>query len=115
MSTSTQTAPPMSAPPGLANGHTESPNHTTPPMQSVASSKKGKAKKEKLGPDETSKLLAAKISQLEQDAAGEKDQDAEIGESDMGCGMRICWRPCSSVVLLGMKFFGLEGRENNKN
>lgn len=30
-------------------------------------------------PNETSKLLAAKISQLEQDAAGEKDQEAEIG------------------------------------
>lgn len=28
---------------------------------------------------EASKLIAAKISQLELDAAGEKDQEAEIG------------------------------------
>ncbi|KAL1958718.1 hypothetical protein VTO42DRAFT_3837 [Malbranchea cinnamomea] len=39
--------------------------------------KKAKGKKP-ADPTETSKLLAAKISQLEQDAAGEKDQDAEI-------------------------------------
>ncbi|KAF5016352.1 hypothetical protein F66182_11992 [Fusarium sp. NRRL 66182] len=40
-------------------------------------SKKAKGKK-MADPNETSKLLAAKISQLEQDAAGEKDQEAEI-------------------------------------
>lgn len=44
----------------------------------TSSSKKNKAKKVP-DPTETSKLLAAKISQLEQDAAGEKDQEAEIG------------------------------------
>jgi hypothetical protein len=49
------------------------------PAPAPASQKKGKGKKEKIGADETSKLLAAKISQLEQDAAGEKDQEAEIG------------------------------------
>lgn len=43
-------------------------------------SKKNKGKKV-ADPNETSKLLAAKISQLEQDAAGEKDQEAEIGAS----------------------------------
>lgn len=80
MATTTQAPPPTSTSSSLANGHTESPRHSTPPMQPIAAPKKGKAKKEKLGPDETSKLLAAKISQLEQDAAGEKDQDAEIGE-----------------------------------
>lgn len=41
-------------------------------------SKKNKGKKV-ADPNETSKLLAAKISQLEQDAAGEKDQEQEIG------------------------------------
>jgi hypothetical protein len=46
------------------------------PPSTVA--KKAKAKKP-ADPTETSKLLAAKISQLEQDAAGEKDQEAEIG------------------------------------
>ncbi|KAK2748327.1 hypothetical protein FQN57_000985 [Myotisia sp. PD_48] len=43
-----------------------------PPM-----AKKAKGKKQ-ADPGETSKLVAAKISQLEQDAAGEKDQEAEI-------------------------------------
>jgi len=41
-------------------------------------SKKAKAKKA-TDPNEASKLIAAKISQLELDAAGEKDQEAEIG------------------------------------
>lgn len=40
-------------------------------------SKKGAAKKA-TDPSETSKLLAAKISQLESDRAGERDQEAEI-------------------------------------
>lgn len=47
-------------------------------MSSATMSKKNKGKKV-ADPNETSKLLAAKISQLEQDAAGEKDQEAEIG------------------------------------
>ena len=47
-------------------------------MSTAAMSKKAKGKKA-TDPNETSKLLAAKISQLEQDAAGEKDQEAEIG------------------------------------
>lgn len=42
--------------------------------------KKGKQKKA-TDPTEASKLIAAKISQLELDAAGEKDQEAEIGSS----------------------------------
>jgi hypothetical protein len=40
--------------------------------------KKGKQKKA-TDPTEASKLIAAKISQLELDQAGEKDQEAEIG------------------------------------
>ena len=40
--------------------------------------KKGKPKKAP-EPNEASKLIAARITQLEQDAAGEKDQEAEIG------------------------------------
>jgi hypothetical protein len=47
-------------------------------MSSATMSKKNKGKKA-ADPNETSKLLAAKISQLEQDAAGEKDQEVEIG------------------------------------
>lgn len=41
-------------------------------------SKKAKSKKA-VDPNETGKLLAAKINQLELDAAGEKDQELEIG------------------------------------
>jgi hypothetical protein len=52
----------------------------SPAMATNAMSKKAKSKKA-ADPNETSKLLAAKISQLEQDAAGEKDQEAEIGAS----------------------------------
>ncbi len=48
-----------------------------PPI--APSNKKAKTKKA-ADPNETSKLLAAKISQLESDAAGEKDQEAEIGK-----------------------------------
>ncbi|KAL2870867.1 taxilin [Aspergillus lucknowensis] len=46
-------------------------------MSATTTSKKNKGKKV-ADPNETSKLLAAKISQLEQDAAGEKDQEQEI-------------------------------------
>ncbi|KAJ5949188.1 hypothetical protein N7454_000772 [Penicillium verhagenii] len=46
-------------------------------MSSTAMAKKNKGKKT-TDPSETSKLLAAKISQLEQDAVGEKEQEAEI-------------------------------------
>lgn len=56
---------------------------------SSAAMKKNKGKKA-ADPNETSKLLAAKISQLEQDAAGEKDQEVEIGTLFyLDC--IICW------------------------
>ena len=45
---------------------------------STNSSKKGKQKKA-TDPNEASKLIAAKISQLELGKAEEKDQEAEIG------------------------------------
>ena len=44
-----------------------------------AAAKKGNKSKKATDPHETGKLLAAKINQLELDAAGEKDQEAEIG------------------------------------
>ena len=47
-------------------------------LSGSAAAKKGKQKKA-TDPNEASKLIAAKISQLELDAAGEKDQEAEIG------------------------------------
>jgi hypothetical protein len=46
---------------------------------SANASKKSKPKSKATDPNEASKLIAAKISQLELDAAGEKDQEAEIG------------------------------------
>lgn len=61
-------------------------------MSSATMSKKNKGKKA-TDPNETSKLLAAKISQLEQDAAGEKDQEAEIGTPFcLDCSMRCVSR-----------------------
>ena len=61
------------------NGHGNLPDAPAPSAAPAASTgKKGKSKKT-TDPNETGKLLAAKINQLELDAAGEKDQDAEIG------------------------------------
>ncbi|KAK3684988.1 myosin-like coiled-coil protein-domain-containing protein [Podospora appendiculata] len=63
----------------LANGHSTH-NHDTRPAPAPPAgmaSKKGKQKKA-TEPNEASKLIAARISQLELDAAGEKDQEAEI-------------------------------------
>lgn len=63
---------------GYTNGHGDlMESHGHAPI--APSNKKAKAKKA-ADPNETSKLLAAKISQLESDAAGEKDQEAEIGK-----------------------------------
>lgn len=56
----------------LANGHD---GHVHPPP---ATAKKTKGKKG-MDSNEASRLLQARISQLEQDAAGEKDQELEIG------------------------------------
>ena len=58
--------------------------------------KKGKQKKV-ADNSEASKLIAAKISQLELDAAGEKDQEAEIGWSSF----LLC--PCVQIVSRGAK------------
>jgi hypothetical protein len=63
----------------LTNGHMDPLDSVPPPAPAAPANKKAKGKKDKYGPDEMSKALAAKISQLEQDAAGEKDQEAEIG------------------------------------
>jgi hypothetical protein len=63
-----------------ANGHHHH-HHDIGGSQSSGpanAAKKGKQKKA-TDPNEASKLIAAKISQLELDAAGEKDQEAEIG------------------------------------
>lgn len=60
------------------NGHGDVPNHpASAPAAPTTTSKK--AKKKAADPNETGKLVAAKINQLELDQAGEKDQEAEIG------------------------------------
>ncbi|KAM4066478.1 myosin-like coiled-coil protein [Hirsutella rhossiliensis] len=57
--------------PALANGHD---GHAHPPQ---VAGRKAKGKKA-MDSSEASRLLQARISQLEQDAAGEKDQELEI-------------------------------------
>lgn len=65
------------------NGHaglSDSPASTaTQPIAPAAPAAKKSKGKKAADPSETGKLLAAKINQLELDAAGEKDQEAEIG------------------------------------
>ncbi|KAL2159623.1 hypothetical protein VTH06DRAFT_2192 [Thermothelomyces fergusii] len=64
---------------GQANGNhvAGNENRPAPAPPAAASGKKGKQKKAP-EPTEASKLIAQRISQLELDAAGEKDQEAEI-------------------------------------
>jgi hypothetical protein len=68
----------------LTNGHD---GHVHP---AAASGKKGKTKKA-LDSSEASRLLQARISQLEQDAAGEKDQELEIGTFGRICDFRFSY------------------------
>lgn len=78
---SSSTRPASAVNPALdfINGHGSLPEVPAPnAAPTVATAKKGKSKKA-ADPSETGKLLAAKINQLELDAAGEKDQEAEIG------------------------------------
>lgn len=69
--------------PVSANGHLQSSHHHHEASAHVhpATTTAGKKAKQKKMPDpnEASKLIAAKISQLELDAAEGKDQEAEIG------------------------------------
>lgn len=61
------------------NGHGTLPDSSAPSSAPAPpATKKGKGKKA-VDPNETGKLLAAKINQLELDAAGDKEQEAEIG------------------------------------
>jgi hypothetical protein len=63
---------------GSAGSPDSSAATTAIPSQPAPVSKKPKGKKT-TDPNETSKLLAAKITQLELDATVEKDQEVEIG------------------------------------
>ena len=55
--------------------------HTHGAATSVPKKAGSKAKKTTTDPSEMPKLLAAKISQLESDQAGEKEEEAEIGKA----------------------------------
>lgn len=63
--------------PEFTNGHHHH-HHDVGAQSGSAMGKKGKQKKA-TDPTEASNLIAAKISQLESDAAGDKEQEAEIG------------------------------------
>ena len=88
LSASSQPASVSNAALEYTNGHGNTPESSVsaavPPMQT---GKKGKNKK---APDanEVGKALAAKINQLELDAAGEKDQEIEIGGFPSSVGTR---------------------------
>lgn len=62
----------------LINGHDDHAHSAAGKKPSGAKAKKAPAAKSTS--DEATRLLQARISQLEQDAAGEKDQEMEIGE-----------------------------------
>jgi len=68
------------AEPAYTNGHHHHHHDGTATQQvgSANAAKKGKQKKA-TDPNEASNLIQAKISQLELDAAGDKEQEAEIG------------------------------------
>ncbi|KAL8826223.1 MAG: hypothetical protein Q9191_003934 [Dirinaria sp. TL-2023a] len=63
---------------GLVNGHGDSADAHASTVAPPPATTTKKGKKKAADPNETGKLLAAKINQLELDAAGEKDQEAEI-------------------------------------
>ena len=69
-----------------AVNHANHDNRPAPAPPTAIPGKKGKQKKTP-EPNEASKLIAQRISQLELDAAGEKDQEAEIG----GCLPLLLW------------------------
>lgn len=67
--------------PSLPSSHhvpVHEPRPAPTPTAAMAANKKGKGKKA-LDSSEASKLVAARISQLEVDTAAEKEQEAEIG------------------------------------
>lgn len=78
---------------GLADGSTPNGTDVAPPPPG----KKGKQRKP-ADSNDTSRLLQARISQLEQDAAGEKDQEAEIGMR--GAALRLPQRTFPVMCLL---------------
>ncbi len=74
------------------NGHAGlSDSPASVPTPQPPTSKKAKGKKA-ADPSETGKLLAAKINQLELDAAGDKEQELEIGR------LFLLYKCCNSFL-----------------
>lgn len=88
----------------IANGE----SHDLPPPASTA--RKGKAKKEKPSPEENAKLVQARLSQLEQERAGEKTQQAEVDREvkkatrDLNELMHSVKDPLARIELLQRKY-----------
>lgn len=89
MSTAVNTSIPAARPPPTnphqlhnespyTNGHHHHHHDVGGHSNSASNAKKGN-KKKPTDPSEASNLIQAKISQLESDAAGDKEQEAEIG------------------------------------
>lgn len=70
--------------PGHTHTHDTRPGPVPPPGPS-----KNRKNRKPMDSNEASKLVAARISQLELDAAGEKDQEAEIGASLPSFSLRL--------------------------
>ncbi|KAI9818078.1 MAG: hypothetical protein M1827_000703 [Pycnora praestabilis] len=88
-------------------------SNIAPPAAPLAPApKKGKGKKA-ADPNETSKLLAAKINQLESDAAGEKDHEAEIDREvkkssrDLNSQLSTIDSPLSRLEVVHKKYLEL--------
>jgi hypothetical protein len=76
-----------------ANGHNDTfhsdvnsnhGSHPPPPPPPAGSKKSGGKNKKPLDPSEVQNLVASKISQLETDKAGEREEEAEIGAYAVG-------------------------------
>lgn len=75
------TGTPIDDAPAINGNHlvNNEPRPPPAPPSGAAPNKKDRKAKKALDSNEASKLVAQRISQLEHDAAGEKDQEAEIG------------------------------------
>lgn len=102
MATTTQSSHAHSA--SMTNGDA----HDLPPATTTA--RKGKTKKEKPSAEENAKLVQARLSQLEQERAGEKTQQAEVDREvkkatrDLNDLMHSVKDPLARIELLQKKY-----------
>lgn len=102
MATATQSS--HAHPSNMTNGDL----HDLPPP--AATTRKGKGKKEKPSAEENAKLVQARLSQLEQERAGEKTQQAEVDREvkkatrDLNDLMHSVKDPLARIELLQRKY-----------